>query len=507
MGKKIVFISLVAALTLMSCGKQSVEFTTEGPEGQASVIFNLDARHPDTATRAVKDGWETGDVVFVFFSGAQAPAYLELKWDGEKWVQTAKNSLTLANGQTGTMTAVYLPFGSGVTVSNSNGSYKFSKTCYSYYLTAQLPYTVADNEVSGTFEMKIPDGFVQFFVDESSAAEADVIELREPNMTPVGIVSVGSDGSIATDEMAHGAPLPGYLYDKEQKASGESKGYLFSGILASEARGTASDYHFTLVKKQGTSLSEKSWYYYSKAYSGKTFYRGESEGRAVKLPAISNWNPMTGDIPLDINFDVDGRRVYWSMRNLGATEEYDSGDYFAWGETEPYYETLNPLVWKTGKEDGYTYANHSTAITSKYKQGGQIIALEDDAANVKLGGIWRMPTLVECEALISSSNVTWTWETNFRYGGGPNDLAGPGYRVTSKANTYNWIFLPASGAMEGTENINNYSWFKNDPCGIYWTATTFSSGHDHDFFIRQRDQGTTFNDDNYMGAMIRPVMN
>ena len=492
---------------MVSCEKRSIELDSEDPQEPKEIVFNLDAKHPGTATRAVKTGWETGDVVFVFFSGASAPAYLEMKWDGTKWVKTTKNSLALSNGQTGTMTAVYLPFGSGATISNDNGSYKFSTIYYSYYLTAQLPYTVADGEVSGLFDMRIPEGYVQFFIDETSAAATDVVELREPHMTPVKILSVEADGAVATEALAHGAPLPGYVYDKETKADGESKGYLFSGILAEEARATATDYHFTLVKKTGTNSSARLWAYYSKAYSGKSFYRGEAEGRAVKLPVISNWNPLTGDIPFDLNVDVDGRRVYWSMRNLGATEIYESGDYFAWGETEPLYETLSPLVWKTGKEAGYTYANHSTAITSKYKDGGQTIALEDDAANVKLGGIWRMPTLAEVQALISSSNVTWTWETNFRYGGGPNDLAGPGYRVISTANTYNWIFLPASGAMEGTENINNYSWFKTDPVGIYWTATTFSSGHDYDFFIRQRDQGTTFNDDNYMGAMVRPVMN
>ena len=258
MGKKIVFISLVAALTLMSCGKQSAEFTTEGPEGQAAVIFNLDARHPDTATRAVKDGWETGDVVFVFFSGAQAPAYLELKWDGGKWVQTAKNSLTLANGQTGTMTAVYLPFGSESTISNDNGSYKFSKIYYSYYLTAQLPYTVADSEVTGLFDMRIPEGYVQYFIDDTSAAATDVVELREPHMTPVKILSVGADGAIVTEALAHGAPMPGYVYDKEKKADGESKGYLFSGILAEEARATATDYHFTFVK--GSNWRSSSFY-------------------------------------------------------------------------------------------------------------------------------------------------------------------------------------------------------------------------------------------------------
>ena len=140
---------------MVSCGKQSMDPIPEEPQGPKEIVFNLDAKHPGTATRAVKTGWETDDVVFVFFSGATAPAYLEMKWDGGKWVRTTKNNLTLSDGQTGTMTAVYLPFGSDATISNDNGSYKFSKIYYSYYLTAQLPYTVTDGEVSGPFGMPV----------------------------------------------------------------------------------------------------------------------------------------------------------------------------------------------------------------------------------------------------------------------------------------------------------------------------------------------------------------
>ncbi len=486
---------------MVSCEKRSIELDSEDPQEPKEIVFNLDAKHPGTATRAVKTGWETGDVVFVFFSGASAPAYLEMKWDGTKWVKTTKNSLALSNGQTGTMTAVYLPFGSGATISNDNGSYKFSTIYYSYYLTAELPYTVKDNTVSGCFGMKIPEGFIQFFIDQDGAAESDVVELREPKLTPVGVVSVDSDGTVNTAELAHGAPLPGYVYDKEDKASGECKGYLFSGILEEDARGASSDYHFTFVKGS----SARSAQYYFKSYSGKTLYRGESEGRAVKLPAIGNWTQVTNHKPMDLGVDVNGRRLYWCDTNVGADHEYESGDFFAWGEIEPHYTTLDPLVWKTGMEGGYTSANHSSVITSKYTSGGLTIDLSDDAANANLGGIWRMPTASECEALISSGNVTWTWVKNFQYGA--FDYAGPGFRVISKTDSYKWIFIPASGALDGTTNINTWSWFQSDPVGIYWTATTFSKGHDYDFFIREGNKGTTFNDDNYMGAMIRPVMN
>ena len=463
---------------MVSCEKRSIELDSEDPQEPKEIVFNLDAKHPGTATRAVKTGWETGDVVFVFFSGASAPAYLEMKWDGTKWVKTTKNSLALSNGQTGTMTAVYLPFGSGATISNDNGSYKFSTIYYSYYLTAQLPYTVTDGEVSGLFDMRIPEGYVQFFIDETSAAATDVVELREPHMTPVKILSVGADGAVATEALAHGAPLPGYVYDKETKADGESKGYLFSGILAEEARATATDYHFTFVK--GSNWRSSS--FYSKEFSQKSFYRGESEGRAIKLPVVTGWDQMTGDIPVDLNVDVDGRRVYWSARNLGAAGEYAS----------------------EGKSTGYSSTSYSSSsVSGRYTSNTSLLDSSDDAASVHLGGLWRMPTPSECEALTSSCTLIWV--ANYQYG--PNDFAGPGYRVKSKVNEFTYIFLPAAGCYNGTTNDNDLSYNARYPVGVYWTSLPVNKGFAYDFFIKQSGTGTSMNGERILGGMIRPVMN
>ncbi len=499
MRKSIIFIFMAIA-AMVSCGKQSMDPIPEEPQGPKEIVFNLDAKHPGTATRAVKTGWETDDVVFVFFSGATAPAYLEMKWDGGKWVRTTKNNLTLSDGQTGTMTAVYLPFGSDATISNDNGSYKFSKIYYSYYLTAQLPYTVTDGEVSGLFDMRIPEGYVQLFIDETSAAASDVVELREPHMTPVKILSVGADGAVATEALAHGAPLPGYVYDKENKADGENKGYLFSGILAEEARATATDYHFTFVKGSGWRSSS----FYSKEFSGKSFYRGESEGRAIKLPVVTGWDQMTGDLPVDLNVDVDGRRLYWSFRNVGATAEYESGDFFAFGETEPYYETLNPLVWKEGKSTGYSSTSYSSSsVSGRYTSNTSLLDSSDDAASTHLGGLWRMPTPSECEALTSSCTLTWV--SRFQYGN--YDFAGPGYKVISKVKTINWIFLPAAGCYYGTKNDNDLSYNARYPVGIYWTSLPVDRGHAYDFFIKETSTGTSMNEERILGGMVRAVMN
>ena len=325
--KKSLLILCAAVLALVSCNKDLTP--NEAKQGEPiDVVFNLSATHPDgTDTKAVKTAWETGDVVFVFFSGQTAPAYLELKFDGTKWVNTPKG-LSFSEGDTGTMTAVYLPFGSGATVvDDGSGGYKFDKTYYSYFLTSSMSYTVSGGEVSGTFAMQIPDGYVQFFFNLETSI--DLIEIREPHLTPQGIASITKDGDVALTNVAHGAPLPGYRYK-------DGSGYVFSGILSDDARNDKGeehiiDYHFTMV------VNGWNGSYFSKVCEGKQLYRGEKEGRALRFEGNwggSDYKPI--DLGCDVTVDGVTKRIYWSSRNIGATAdtgEASYGDYYAWGET------------------------------------------------------------------------------------------------------------------------------------------------------------------------------
>ena len=113
--KKIVLILCAAALALVSCNKQPMDVASaEAIDTPTDVVFNLSATHPDgAATKAVKSGWEEDDLVYVFFSEQAVPAYLALTYNGSTWESAAKNGLALTEGETGTMTAVFLPFGHG----------------------------------------------------------------------------------------------------------------------------------------------------------------------------------------------------------------------------------------------------------------------------------------------------------------------------------------------------------------------------------------------------------
>ena len=124
-----------------------------------------------------------------------------------------------------------------------------------------------------------------------------------------------------------------------------------------------------------------------------------------------------------------GLSVKWATTNLGATTMSVAGDYFAWGEVKPKSE----YWWNTYK---YTiiYNNPTNKqMDKKYQGEKETLELDDDAAHVNWGGLWRIPTDAEWKELMEKCN--WKWEKNgSKYG----------YKITSKINGKQ-IFLPTSG--------------------------------------------------------------
>ena len=312
--KKYLILMLAAAAALVSCGKVILDQEDGDETAQtASISFSLTANPPD-ATKAVKAGWEAGDAIFVFFSGAAAPKHLKMTFDGSFWTSAeydgaslTAGALGLKNGDSGTMRAVFLPFGSDATISASGTSFTFSTTYYAYYLTATLDYTVSDNEVSGAFNMEIPDGYVQFFIEDAAATDG-AYTLGTDAVIPVGVASIAADGTITeTSDKAAGNDMTGYAYQG---------GYLFSGKLASWAFG--SNYYFAKTK---TADNTRADYF----VSGKTL----ASHSAVKLPANDNvyevkydtpnkgkWVPVGSDITVSL-YDVTGSGISEATSLLG----------------------------------------------------------------------------------------------------------------------------------------------------------------------------------------------
>ena len=162
-------------------------------------------------------------------------------------------------------------------------------------------------------------------------------------------------------------------------------------------------------------------------------------------------NPEKPETPEDVYGYVDlglPSGTLWATCNVGADAPEEYGDCFAWGETAP----------KTNyTSDTYKFTTDGGTTFTKYTETDGKITLdpEDDAAAVKWGGKWRMPTDAGWEELMN--NCTWTWTTL----NGVN-----GYEVTSKTNG-NSIFLPAAG-RRNNDNLDNAG---ND--GRYWSSSLY----------------------------------
>lgn len=137
----------------------------------------------------------------------------------------------------------------------------------------------------------------------------------------------------------------------------------------------------------------------------------------------------------------------WAICNIGATTPEGYGDFFAWGEitmktinnwnTYKYYE--NGKLTKYCFDSNYGYIDYLT-----------ILEPCDDAATVKWGNGWSIPTKEQWQELIDNTDNSWTIQNN----------------VTGRlfiGNNGSTLFLPAAGLWYESAYGNNI--------GLYWSNT------------------------------------
>ena len=188
----------------------------------------------------------------------------------------------------------------------------------------------------------------------------------------------------------------------------------------------------------------------------------------VNLSSLSYPTPEAVDL---------GLSVKWASCNLGAHKDYETGYYFAWGETVPKAS----FSW-----GNYAYGNSGGNGFSKYCYSGAeswwigagetpdgLIELTpgDDAVKANLGGKWRMPTrweLWELWDFVANGDGQLKYER--RPGAsGKSTVFGA---VISNKTTGKSIFLPSAGRVDGTliESFGGYCY--------YWTSSLTRGGAD-----------------------------
>lgn len=246
-----------------------------------------------------------------------------------------------------------------------------------------------------------------------------------------------------------------------------------------------------------------------------------------------------------------GLSVMWAKWNVGASKPEEYGDWFAWGETEPYYTegnaptaetTQTDDIWKTSLKDpskGYSWENYfdlSPEWVPGLNSGGnpyqyefltyrwnlsttpdvRKLKPEHDAATVNWGSPWRMPTLDELlELLVSYPDYEVYSQENFAYvdeegwkgfcnwiedynNTGVKGLAF--YKGSDPSKIV--LFLPAAGTIRQYTNSRIGIW------GEYWTSETYDRNMDygHTFFFNSRWSGRDQEDvPRYNGLSVRPV--
>ena len=204
---------------------------------------------------------------------------------------------------------------------------------------------------------------------------------------------------------------------------------------------------------------------------------------------------VTWDIPQVVDL---GLSVKWASFNVGASKPEEYGDYYAWGETEPKADySWFTYKWCNGSYTTMTkYCNQSDCGKDGFTDTKTTLDPEDDVAQVKWGGSWRMPTEAEQDDL--RNNCTWTWysseNTEF------NGVAG--YKVTSNVSGYTdrFIFLPAAGYRYDTSLADACTY------GGYWSSSLYSD-YPYDAHRISFQSGPIFFFDGLRdyGRSVRPV--
>ena len=248
---------------------------------------------------------------------------------------------------------------------------------------------------------------------------------------------------------------------------------------------------------------------------------GEKSGKTLVTVTVQGSDPdlqpdLTVSIYVTVNDPYNGHeyvdlglpsKLKWATCNIGAENPEDYGDYFAWAETEPYYESISydgTATWKEDRQHGYSWESYNwvkksfesweykpetpnkciTKYTIDDKQyyslwyltymgdggtehqfngdgvsnlGDPAYDYEDDAARVNWGGDWRIPLPEDFQELIDNTNNCWT-----------NNYKGTyktGYVFTSKTDATKSIFLPAATFYSGTDFVGGES------SGNYWSSS------------------------------------
>lgn len=198
--------------------------------------------------------------------------------------------------------------------------------------------------------------------------------------------------------------------------------------------------------------------------------------------------------------EIDG--IKWATMNVGAMNIADSGLYFQWGDAQGY--TASEVGSEGGKKyfdwedykygDGTSSPNYEDMTKYSSVDNKAELDLEDDAAYMNWGGLWRTPEIGQFYGSLRNA-TTSEWVSDYE-GSGVSGLL-----LKSKDDSTKKLFFPAVGyCYQG--NIN----YINDTC-FCWSKTLSANGK-FSYNITLESDNTTWSDTSprCVGISIRPII-
>lgn len=424
--RKYLFIAM-AALAMIACSKEEVK--VEKNTQPLKFSFNI-AEKPsfDADTKSVKTSWEDGDKIYIVFDDA-VPTSLEdfmiLKYSAsaEDW-EVFQESTTAPKEDGGTLDALYYenPDPDGYLREFESGNiYIFDRDIsqggrYMFLDQKDAPYTVKEGNVKASISLDFDPNKVRTYTQFCiTGLEGDW------NIMNSDLFNSDNDFGVWTPAWSEFSKSFQYEHfgDSGFKMNERADGHYGYFTMFQNA----DEITITLYKTSGENAGLY-WKTFSKKISGKsaaiTFKGPQLNSDGVPT---NGWNKVgdSGSIAGHDYVDLGGD-VLWATTNVGADGVFDKGDFFAWGETEPHYSSLDPLVWKEGKT-GYNYHTYSLLEVVemetetgpqellkflKYQGTGDeldgltTLTPADDAASFNWGYNWRTPTETDWEWLIEN---------------------------------------------------------------------------------------------------------
>ena len=249
------FVLFCALLAFAACNIDLPELNTPVVDDNQEIKVNIKITRTEIegSTKAtIKTAWADGDNIFLFFQGVSSPKCLQMTYNlsDDTWTTTRKNSLVLSDiPESGTMTAIYLPYGKYYTYVAASGTGFTLRDGYGkdysghFYLCVNTPYNKVGETINGSINLTVAgpdnsnDRLVHFDVTGYTTGRS--YNMYQDYMKPISLTKITAEGAIEKTIGEAGEAIRSFT-------DGVNSILSFSGVLDETAVGKEKEYWFSI---------------------------------------------------------------------------------------------------------------------------------------------------------------------------------------------------------------------------------------------------------------------